>query len=191
MKNFRFKNISHRLVFRLTAVLTFAISFIAVSLFTPKDLTTAPEKETLNQIFFVEIPPVIDKNSSNDEIYNFIADYDNLPIPYSEISKRKISIPNVCGILYVSLRKDGKIILNSEEYGDLNNPNILGDKLKEVFQEREKNGVFEENSSRVFKRVIIMTAPSTEYEKVLKVLAVVEESGANPIVLQKARFFEE
>lgn len=183
MRLLRFRNSPKQLFFSPVAILTFAVGFAVVSLSTSDKTITPIKKEISNQIFFVEIPPLIDKNSSNEQIYESAVDY-GIELPVLEMQKRKIHLPNICGFLTVSLGNDGKIKLYSEEYGNIENTNILKQKLEYIFWERAENGVFEDNSFKVVKRVIIKAPRSTKYGDVVKVIDAVKQSGADPIILQ-------
>ena len=58
------------------------------------------------------------------------------------------------------------------------------EELKEIFTYREKSGVFEENSNKVVKAVIVKVPRSVKYGNVLKIIDAVKSSGADPTVLQ-------
>lgn len=167
------------MLYRLVAVLTFAVGF-ALAPFSLKEETSIPVKEEISkQILFVKLPPKIDKNSSNEEIFQYLSDYAVLPIPLSEIKERKISFPNACIYLEVSLKNDGKIMLNFEQQEDLEK---LEQRLKTIFQEREEKGVYDVNSFQVVKKVMIKAPNSAEYKNVIKLIETVKNSGADPII---------
>jgi biopolymer transport protein ExbD len=76
-----------------------------------------------------------------------------------------------------------KIRLNSENIGTIRNLSILSNKLKRIFREREKNATFRENTSEVEKTVFVDPEPSLKVIEVAKVLTVLEDSGASPLML--------
>lgn len=180
MSKLRFEISTNKIFIFLTAILTFAVGSFVVSLSMQKESSIPRVEEFATQTFTIEVPPHLDKNSSDKEIYSGLVDYGIQPIPYSEFQKRKIPLPNVCGFLTVSLKNNGKIMLNFEEQKDLE---VLSQRLKTIFQQREEYGVYEENSLRVIKKVMIKAPRSTKYGDVLKIVSAVQESGAEPLVL--------
>lgn len=184
MRKLSFKASSKKLVFRLIAVLTFAIGFSVVSISTKDKVPAILKEENSNQVFIVKIPPFIDKNSSDEMVYQSLVDYGISARPASEMQIRDISLPNVCGHLYVSLKNDGKIMLNSEETGNSENTNFLKHRLETIFRERTENGVYEEGTDKIVKAVIIKSPVSRKYNDVVKLIEAAKERSAEPIILQ-------
>lgn len=98
---------------------------------------------------------------------------DLLPEPKDEIG---ISKPDPL-MLEVSLDIDGKIRLNKEAMGSVNEPERLAAKLTEVFSERARNSVGQ-------RAVTIKSVKSADYQAVAKVINAIKGAGATPIVLQ-------
>jgi biopolymer transport protein ExbD len=140
----------------------------------------APQVE--QSIIIVKVPLVPDKTLSQEEIYwrsqKLLFPQIEIPNPIPE------GLPNDDSLFLVSLEKDGKIKLNSEVIGSLDNPEILRQTLKQIFQQRTENGVFEPNSNKIAKAVAIKAPLSMKYGDFLKIAEAVKESGAEPIVLQ-------
>ena len=105
-------------------------------------------------------------------------------MPLADLQKRALILPNGDAFLVVSLEKDGKLKINQEFYGTLENTTNLLEKLTQIFTQRENLGVFEENSNKVVKAVIVKAPRSEKYGNVVKIIDVVKSSGADPIVLQ-------
>ena len=82
--------------------------------------------------------------------------------------------------LVAELKKDGKINLNNEE----NTLDSLKVRFREVFRNREANGVFKEGTNEVYKAVTVKGFRSAKYEEIAKLIDALKESGAYPIVLQ-------
>jgi len=85
--------------------------------------------------------------------------------------------------LVVDIDKEGKIRLNKEDQTDAG---ALGVKLSEIFQTRERNGVFKEGSTtnEIEKTVFIKAPKALKYGEVVKVIDSIKGAGATPIGLQ-------
>lgn len=87
--------------------------------------------------------------------------------------------------LVVSINKDTKAVtLNNEPFGDVTDTEKLSDKLKEVFKQREDNGVLREGTNEVEKTLFIKSPKSVRYGDVVKVIDASKAAGASPIGLQ-------
>jgi biopolymer transport protein ExbD len=87
--------------------------------------------------------------------------------------------------LVVAINKDSKqITLNNDPFGDVNDTEKLTNKLREIFKERESNGVFRENSNEVEKTLFIKSPKVIRYGDVVKVIDAAKTAGAQPIGLQ-------
>lgn len=85
--------------------------------------------------------------------------------------------------LVVDVDKDAKIRLNKEEVADAGS---LGAKLSEIFQTRERNGVFKEGSTtnEIEKTVFVKAPKALKYGEVVRVIDSIKGAGATPIGLQ-------
>lgn len=96
--------------------------------------------------------------------------------------------------LVVALERDLSLRLNNEkDVGTAENTEKLVERLKFVFDERKKNGVYAENlltggnlstNEKIEKTVFIKALPGTDFGSVAKVIDAVKFSGADPISLQ-------
>jgi len=87
--------------------------------------------------------------------------------------------------LVVGINRDTKAItLNNEPYGDVSDPQKLEDKLKEIFTERDRNGVIREGTNEVEKTIFINSPKSVKYGEVVRVIDAAKSAGASPIGLQ-------
>ncbi len=87
--------------------------------------------------------------------------------------------------LVISINKETKAIsLNNDTFGDVTDTEKLSNKLKEIFKEREANGVFREGSNEVEKTVFMKAPKSVRYGDVVKVIDAAKAAGASPIGLQ-------
>jgi biopolymer transport protein ExbD len=96
-------------------------------------------------------------------------------------------------MLVVSITPDLKVRLNTEDFGSVNDLEVLAIKLAEIFRQREENYAvkpgFETRtnlplSERIEKTLIIKANRSMRYGDVVKVIDAVKGAGAAPIVLQ-------
>ena len=93
-------------------------------------------------------------------------------------------LPHDDTFLVVSIEKDGIIKFNSENFGNLKDTKPLTERLCQIFSERTKFGVYESDSDRNVKAVVIKAPLSIHYGEVVKVVDAAKISGAEPVVLQ-------
>lgn len=87
--------------------------------------------------------------------------------------------------LIVTVNSDYSLKLNLEkDFGTVENPNKLIERLENVFAERTENGVFDESNKNIIKTVFIKAPRSLPYGEVVKVVDAVKIAGADPISLQ-------
>ncbi len=87
--------------------------------------------------------------------------------------------------LVIAISKETKgITLNNDAFGDVTDTDKLSNKLREIFKERETNGVFRENTNEVEKTIFIKSPKSVRYGDVIKVIDAAKAAGASPIGLQ-------
>ena len=87
--------------------------------------------------------------------------------------------------LVIAISKETKgITLNNEPFGDVSDTDKLNAKLREVFKERENQGVFREGSNEIEKTIFIKSPKSVRYGDVVKVIDAAKAAGASPIGLQ-------
>jgi biopolymer transport protein ExbD len=86
--------------------------------------------------------------------------------------------------LLASLSEDGRLTLNGENMGTPLSTDKLVDRLREVFKQRENNGVFREGSNEIEKAVFVKVPKSSKYGDFIRLVEAIKLSGASPIVLQ-------
>lgn len=87
--------------------------------------------------------------------------------------------------LVVGISKETKgITLNNEPFGDVTDTEKLGNRLREIFKDRENNGVFREGTNEVEKTIFIKSPKSIRYGDVVKVIDAAKAAGASPVGLQ-------
>jgi len=88
--------------------------------------------------------------------------------------------------LVIAINKETKgITLNNDPYGDVSDTEKLSNKLREIFKEREANGVFKENSPNEIEKTVFIKSPkSVRYGDVVKIIDAAKMVGASPIGLQ-------
>lgn len=76
-----------------------------------------------------------------------------------------------------------KLTLNREAAGTTQNTSILSERLEKIFKDREKNGVFREDSSEVEKSVYLSADRSVSAEEIAGLFGVLNATRANPILI--------
>ncbi len=92
--------------------------------------------------------------------------------------------PNPLTLVIAVNRETRGITLNNEPYGDVTDTEKLSNRLREIFKERENNGVFREGTNEVEKTVFIKSPRSVRYGDVIKVIDAAKMVGASPVGLQ-------
>ncbi len=161
---------------------TFLVLFSCFFFVTFFTLYNFSEQKEPKHSFIVKVSKEFNPNFSDEELSQYVADGYELPNGFLE--KRNTFLHYSPMLLVVSVQKDGIIKLNVQNEGDLSNLQPLTNNLMNIFDEREKNLVFEEESNNILKKVIIRSNRSIKYGDVVKVIDAVKSSGAKPIVLQ-------
>lgn len=92
--------------------------------------------------------------------------------------------PNPLTLVVSITGPEKKIRLNQDEMGDVTDTSALGNRLSQVFKDREGQGVFKEGTNEVEKTVFIKAPRLVKYGEVVKVIDAVKGAGATPIGLQ-------
>jgi len=77
-----------------------------------------------------------------------------------------------------------RLTLNGEEMGNLSDTSRLITFLKDIFRQREENGVYRENSAEIEKTVFIKMPLAASAGDLIKIGKALEEAGASPIGFQ-------
>ncbi len=86
--------------------------------------------------------------------------------------------------LVVAVGSDQSVALNSERLGDVQDTSKLTERLREVFKQREEQGVLREGTNEVEKTIFLKSPKSARYGDVVKVIDAAKSAGASPIGLQ-------
>lgn len=86
-------------------------------------------------------------------------------------------------ILIIEADKNRHILLNKENLGSLGKFTQLKNNLKWTFRDRELHGVYEENSEKVIKEVIIIQNATLIDMDLFNLVDELEQIGANPIII--------
>ncbi len=92
--------------------------------------------------------------------------------------------PNPNTLIIFIEKGDLKLRLNQDDMGNVSDTAPLSAKLAEIFDYREKNGIFREGTNEVEKTVFIKAPRSVKYGEVVKVIDAVKIAKAQPIGLQ-------
>ncbi|CAN5330110.1 N/A [soil metagenome] len=97
-------------------------------------------------------------------------------------------------VLIVAINSDKSLRLNNEKnLGTVENPEIIIEKLRDIFKKRTENQVYSDNLSannqlssedKIEKTVFIKAPKQIDYGSVAKIVDAVKIAGANPISLQ-------
>lgn len=82
--------------------------------------------------------------------------------------------------LRVKIENDGKLKVNVEDQ-TFDGMKTL---LREVFKDREKNGVFREGTNETEKTVHVEPAPNVKYAEIVKIIDALAETGAAPLAFK-------
>lgn len=86
--------------------------------------------------------------------------------------------------LVVGVRADGKLTLNNDATGTVENTSDLERRLRDVFNEREKNGVWRIGTNEVEKTVFLKAAIANNYGDLVRVVHALRKAGSSPIGIQ-------
>ena len=103
--------------------------------------------------------------------------------PKEELNQANIK-PNPLTLVIAINRETRGITLNNEPYGDVSDPEKLTSRLREIFRDRDANGVFREGTNEVEKTVFIKSPRSVRYGDVVRVIDAAKTAGASPVGLQ-------
>ena len=92
--------------------------------------------------------------------------------------------PNPLTLVVAINRETKAITLNNEPFGDVSDTDKLANKLREVFKERESQGVFRKGTNEIEKTIFIKSPKLVRYGDVVKVIDAAKAVGASPIGLQ-------
>jgi len=92
--------------------------------------------------------------------------------------------PNPLTLVVAINRETKAVTLNNEPFGDVSDTDKLANKLREVFKERESQGVFREGTNEIEKTIFIKSPKLVRYGDVVKVIDAAKAVGASPIGLQ-------
>lgn len=122
--------------------------------------------------------------SGSAEVTLATPDEQTLEIPVDPKFAKPQSIkPNPLFLLVTVNEKKG-ITLNNEEFGSLTDSSKLVAKLKNIFHDREINGVTREGSLDVEKTISISIAATAKFKDLCEIAKLLEEAGAVPLVLR-------
>ncbi|MBE7516276.1 MAG: biopolymer transporter ExbD [Chloracidobacterium sp.] len=92
--------------------------------------------------------------------------------------------PNPLTLVVGINSSDGSVTLNNEPFGSVGDTEKLTNRLREIFKQREENGVLREGTNEVEKTLFLKAPKTIRYGDVVKVIDAVKMAGASPIGLQ-------
>jgi biopolymer transport protein ExbD len=126
---------------------------------------------------------VVTGEKNEDDEYQITPLQLEVHLPATDVENDAAVKPNPL-TLVASLGADGRLTLNGESVGALSNTDKLADRLRDVFRERELNGVFREESNEIEKTLFVQVPKSGKYDDLIKLVDAVKLSGAQPILIQ-------
>lgn len=147
-----------------------------------------------------ESPKVVIKFDADDEILTLINTIDLVRVSDKAVVElralsddirlivsRKVTandrFPNPLTLI-VKMTEQKNLTLNNEEMGKLSDMSALVKFLKDVYRQREDNGVFRENSNEIEKTVFIKVPLTGKADDLIKIARALAEAGADRIGLQ-------
>ena len=86
--------------------------------------------------------------------------------------------------LLLAVDEKKRITLNNEEFGNAADASKLIAKLKDIFHDREVNGVTREGSLDIEKSVTISIAPTAKFKDLNEIVKILDAAGAGTLILQ-------
>jgi biopolymer transport protein ExbD len=86
--------------------------------------------------------------------------------------------------LVAAIDKDGKVSINNEPKGTIADASRIETTLKNIFKDREDNGIFREGTNEIEKKTYIKVAKSCKYGDFIKLVETVKTAKASPIGIQ-------
>lgn len=138
--------------------------------------------ETLDMNTIIDVAKTV-RVAGSSQVQIVTPDGQELAVPVDPrfVKNREVK-PNP---LFLIAALDGrKMTLNNENCGDLANLSPLITKLKNIFHEREINGVFREGSYEIEKTVYIKIGTTAKFTDLMQIAKALEDSGAGPLFVQ-------
>jgi biopolymer transport protein ExbD len=107
-----------------------------------------------------------------------------VPAEPKDEEQQTVVKPNPLTLVVAINRETQGITLNNEPYGDVSDTDKLSNRLRDIFKERENNGVFREGTNEVEKTIFVKAPRSVKYGDVIRVIDAAKMVGASPIGLQ-------
>jgi biopolymer transport protein ExbD len=104
-------------------------------------------------------------------------------VPPEMTKKEKTNVKPNPFILIVELDKSMKLRLNEYEMGSLNDLSRLERELKQIFRDRDANGVYRSGTNEIEKRIFLKAPPAVGFFDVIKIIESLRKTGAAPIGL--------
>jgi hypothetical protein len=188
------------LLLRLAAItLTFAVAVSITFVWRIVPVLRSPDSSP--SLIGVLTPAVVEPQppvTASDETINWIFRRGQLAVEFDVMRPVALSTPDAnvidagCATLVVTLDETRKLKLNMDDAGTIDDPSRLKTWLTHIFYEREINLAYRPGleyrseipvRERIVKNIIIVPAASLKYGEVLQLLRIVEQAGADPIVL--------
>ena len=122
-----------------------------------------------------------------------ITDHSFLRVPPEPTDPGELDVKPNPLFLLASFDDKGLVTLNNEASGSLKELSLLGSKLKQVFKDREENGVFRENTNEIEKTVFIRAPESARFFDLISFATTISGAGGDRLWLavEKVGFMQD
>lgn len=164
------------------------MSSLATLLFLPVTLLNCSYQggEIEHEVVIVRIPPRADPGMTSGENHCVFYKWWQDP-EFKREDALKICagapLPNDGVPLLVTMEQDGSLRINSERVGTFSDRSNLVGRLRELFEEREKHGVFMNGTTMIEKSVALVVPPTAKYSDAVTLALSLKQAEAYPIIL--------
>jgi biopolymer transport protein ExbD len=118
--------------------------------------------------------------------------YLRIPPEPDDRSRTEDLMPNPL-FLIAALDTKGAVTLNNEASGTDKDLSTIESKLRDIFKERERQGIFRENTNDVEKTVFVRVPESARFADLISFAKAISRSGADSLwlAMEKIRFIED
>jgi hypothetical protein len=121
--------------------------------------------------------------NGSSELSVEITDNSFLGVPPEPRDPGEIEVKPNPLFLLAAFDDKGQVTLNNEAYGSLKDLSVIGSRLKQIFKEREDNGVFRENTNEIEKSVFVRATESARFADLSSFAKAISMSGGDRLWL--------
>ena len=133
-------------------------------------------KNDVIELLYADVKSVIKDSGTQYQIYSMFSFYKNIPDESFSTETKETDV--------VVKKNPLKLKLNNEDQGTTDDTSVIAKRLEKVFKNREKEGVFRQESNEIETTVYLQGDRSVLAEEVAKLFGAVRDSGASPILVR-------